>query len=46
MRPALLFLLLLAACTPPEPPVECITHSVAATGGGLVECTARPEARP
>ncbi len=32
--------LFLAACSAPEPRIECATHSIAETGGGLVECHA------
>lgn len=27
-----------SACAQPEPETRCVTHSVEATGGGLVEC--------
>ncbi len=32
--------LILAACSAPEQKIECVTHSIAETGGGLVECYA------
>lgn len=38
MRSTFLLLLLLAACVQAEPEVRCVTHSIEATGGGLVEC--------
>lgn len=40
MRPVILLILAISACTAiePEPEIICTTHSIAETGGGLTEC--------